>query len=380
MRGSLKGLIIVLVFLLSMFVLLYVRGSSPSGKKAHRMVFIETADDWRRCDLTNVDIDETSRSVIFLAGSKISSLESFIIDGGFPFSTLLLSWNAERLPQGSLVNFQVEVSKDNQSWNRFQYLIYGPPDSTSLPADWESPTKIDGVGFVDADVLKLYRPMQYARILVEAFSSDDPADITLRRLSLCLSADELTMREYGKLGEKAVKADFGKVKLAVPYLTQRGMPEGLSGNCCSPTSVAMILNYYNKHVELIPFCYEVYDPYHDMYGNWPYNVQAAYLAGMAKTWVGVHSDFDEIYREVSDCKPVVISIAYGYDELPNSPIHSAEVGHLIAVVGFDGPDTVTCNDPAGHDAGDGIIRYPRKELEKVWVNHGGVAYHLWPEQ
>jgi uncharacterized protein YvpB len=378
-RGTLKGLIIIGVFLASMIALLYVKGLSPSGKRTHRMVFIETRDDWKKCDLMNVYLDKESQSAIFKAGRERSHLTSYIIDPGFPFMTALLSWNAERLPEGSLLNFQVEVSKDKEKWNRFQYLFYGTADPIAMAPNSESPTEIEGVGFVDTDVLKLYEPMRYARVLVDAFPSDDSTEIILRRLSLCLSSGELTMKEYGRLGEKEVESDIGKVKLAVPYLTQRGMPEGLSGNCCSPTSVTMVLNHYNKNVDLIPFCYEVYDPYHDMYGDWPYNVQAAYLAGMARTWVEIHDSFDDIYGEVSDGRPVVISIAYGYDELPNSPIHSAEVGHLIVVAGFDGPDTVICNDPAGHDATDGIIRYPRKELEQVWVDHGGVAYHLWPD-
>jgi hypothetical protein len=99
---------------------------------------------------------------------------------------------------------------------------------------------------------------------------------------------------------------------------------------------------------------------------------------LSKAWVERHCGFDEIYEEVASGKPVVISIAYGYDELPNSPIHEAEVGHLITVIGFAGPDTVICNDPAGHSVDDGIIRYPREDLEKFWIGHTGVAYHLWP--
>lgn len=378
MNRYMKAIIIVLIFLSSMFALLYLKGLSSSGEKIHRMVFFETSDDWQRCDLVNAELDDERAAVVFNAVGGMSSLRSFVVDPEFAFVTLLLSWNVERLPQSAVLNFQVEVSDDSLRWDRFRYLSYGQGDSKSLPEYSDSPTEIEGVGYVDTDILKLHKPMRYARVLVEAFSSDDSTDIAVRRLSLCFSSDELTMREYGRLGEETVKADFGKVKLAVPYLTQRGVPERLSGRCCSPVSVTMVLNYHNRNVDLIPFCYEVYDPYHDMYGNWPYNVQAAYLAGMARTWVEIHDSFQELYREVSDGKPVVISILYGPEELPNSPVPFSNAGHLIAVVGFAGSDTVICNDPAGHDAADGIIRYPRRELEKVWVDHGGVAYHLWP--
>jgi uncharacterized protein YvpB len=374
----LKAIIIVLVFLSSMFALLYLKGLSSSGEKIHRMVFLETSDDWQRCDLVSAEMDKERASVVFNTAGGMSSLKSFVIDPGFSFVTLLLSWNVERMPKSSLLNFEVEVSDDSLHWDRFHYLPYGQGDSTSLPEYSDSPTEIQGVGYVDTDILKLYKPIRYARVLVEAFPSDDSAEIVLRRLSLCMSSDELVLKEHARLKKDSDKIEIENVRLAVPYLTQRGMPEGLSGNCCSPTSVTMVLNYHNKNIDLIPFCHEVYDPYHDMYGNWPYNVQAAYLSGMARTWVEIHDSFKEIYGEVSDGKPVVISIAYGYDELPNSPIHSAEVGHLITVVGFAGSDTVICNDPAGHDVGDGIIDYPRSELERIWIDHGGVAYHLWP--
>ncbi|MEE8417707.1 MAG: C39 family peptidase, partial [candidate division Zixibacteria bacterium] len=339
---------------------------------------IETADDWQKCNLVNGAVDTEKQSVIFDGTAGGGSLKSFPVEPGFKFTTLLFSWNTEKLPASSLLNFEVEVSAEGDLWHRFQYLTYGIIDTMEISDIIESPGRIDGIGFVDTDILKLEKPMRFARVLVGATGMGESERISLRRMSLCFAADDVSWREYRRSGDEYSDVEIGKVKLAVPYYTQRGMPEELSGNCCSPTSVTMVLNYHDKNVELIPFCHEVFDPYNDMYGNWPYNVQAAYLMGLEKTWVEIHSGFDEIYEEISEGKPVVISIAYGYDELPNSPIHEAEVGHLITVIGFDGPDIVICNDPAGHNAGDGIIRYPRKELEAVWIGHGGVAYHLWP--
>ncbi len=378
MKTVFKITALVAVFFVSMLILLMTKGSTSSGRSVHKVLFIETVDDWQKCNLVNGEIDAEKQSVIFNGKGGGGSLESFQIDPGFPFTTLLFSWNVEKLPASSLLNFEVEVSAEGDQWHRFQYLAYGIIDTMKISDIIESPTRIDGIGFVDTDILKLEKPMRFARVLVRATGMGEAERISLRRMSLCFAADDVSWREYRRSGDEYSDVEIGKVKLAVPYYTQRGMPEGLSGNCCSPTSVTMVLNYHDKNVELIPFCHEVFDPYNDMYGNWPYNVQAAYLMGLEKTWVEIHSGFDEICEEISEGKPVVISIAYGYDELPNSPIHEAEVGHLITVIGFDGPDIVICNDPAGHNAGDGIIRYPRKELEAVWIGHGGVAYHLWP--
>lgn len=369
---------LVAVFFVSMLILLMTKGSTSSGRSVHKVLFIETVDDWQKCNLVDGAVDTQKQSVIFDGKAGGGSLESFLIEPGFPFTTLLFSWNAEKLPASSLLNFEVEVSAEGDLWHRFQYLAYGIIDTMKISDIIESPTRIDGIGFVDTDILKLEKPMRFARVLVRATGMGESERMSLRRMSFCFATNDISWKEYRKLRNEYTDVEIGKVKLAVPYYTQRGMPEELSGNCCSPTSVTMVLNYHGKNVELIPFCHEVFDPYNDMYGNWPYNVQAAYLMGLEKTWVEIHSGFDEIYEEISEGKPVVISIAYGYDELPNSPIHEAEVGHLITVIGFDGPDIVICNDPAGHNAGDGIIRYPRKELEAVWIGHGGVAYHLWP--
>ncbi len=378
MKTILKTIALFAVFFTSIFLLFLIKGSTSSGRSFHKVLFIETADDWQRCNLVNGTVDTERQSVIFNGEAGEGYLESFPVEPGFPFTTLLFSWNAERLPASSLLNFEVEVSAEEDIWHRFQYLTYGISESLDMSDILKSPARIDGIGFVDTDILRLEKPMGFARVLVRAIGMVESGEISLRRMSLCFATDDISWRDYKKSENEYSDVEIREVKLAVPYYTQRGMPEGLSGNCCSPTAVTMVLNHHNKNVELIPFCHEVFDPYHEMYGNWPYNVQAAYLMGLEKTWLEIHSSFDEIYPDVSAGKPVVISIAYSYDELPNSPIHEAEVGHLITVIGFDGPDIIICNDPAGHNAGNGIIRYPRKELEAVWIGHGGVAYHLWP--
>ena len=54
-------------------------------------------------------------------------------------------------------------------------------------------------------------------------------------------------------------------------------------------------------------------------------------------------------------------------------------GHLIVVRGLDGKGNVLVNDPAGDNPQEGIVAYDLKTLTELWVDHGGVAYHLWPE-
>lgn len=378
MKSLGKILAIIAVFIVCLVLLIMIKGHSDSGKKIHKMIFIEDTDQWGKCDLVRCTIDLNSNSIAFYGGVEDPQLTTPVLEPGFPFDELMLSWNSTPLPESSALNFEVSVSADGAEWYDFQYNTYGTADSSELSRITGRPGTIDGIGRVSTDILELDKPMKYARATVKALISGESNQTRLRRLNLCFAAGKSSWADYRKFKSVENPVNIGKVKLSVPYYTQRGLPRDISGNCCSPTSVTMVLNYHEKGIDLESFCRQVYDPYHDMYGNWPYNVETAYIGGMSKTWVEIHSSFDEIYPEIMDGKPVVISIAYGYDELPNSPIHEASVGHLIAVVGFDGPDTVICNDPAGHGPEDGIVPYPRKELEKVWLDHGGVAYHLWP--
>ena len=99
---------------------------------------------------------------------------------------------------------------------------------------------------------------------------------------------------------------------------------------------------------------------------------------MKKTWVGRHNSLSELVDEISDGKPVVINFAFEDEQLSGAP-YSQTSGHIIVVRGFDGKGNVLVNDPAGRDISKGMNAYDIDELTAVWLGHGGVAYHLWPE-
>jgi uncharacterized protein YvpB len=340
------------------------------------MVFLETNADWKRCRLNNSRILENESSIGFINLAKPGELVTDEITTGFSFTQLILSWNADRPDSLSALDFAVEVSTDKRAWHSFDYQTWGvdrPAEGAPAPVK-----EIAGVGRIDVDYLRLEKPMRYARVTVRASGARESREIRLRRLSLAFSNNNAEWDEYRAHHGLVKIPHYEEIKLAVPYHTQRSLPEEIAGKCCSPTSVCMVLNYHGVEITPEEMARGTFDPRGGIYGNWPHNTAAAYEEGLGKAWVEVHCGFDEIYNEVAAGKPVVISIAFEPGELPRSPIRDATVGHLIAVVGFDGPNTVICNDPAGHNAEDGIIDYPRKELEDIWLRHGGIAYHIWP--
>jgi uncharacterized protein YvpB len=368
-----KAVLIIALFCAAVIILLAIKDGTHTGRILHDIIFIETVEDWEQCNLENCLIDSDSNAVLFNS-NKRSRLATFPVKPGFEFDQLILSWNIRCRGNPGRFIFDLEVSEDSLRWYRLDYLSWGDSNIVEPPGE----KSIEGVGRVNVDVLKLQRPMKYARVIVGHSGKEKGEKVFLRRLALSFSSNNPTWREYRRYHSGDAEIDYGMIKLSVPYITQRSLEANREGGACSPTSVSMVLNYHIPGIDPEVIAWSAYDYENGIFGNWSYNVQAAFAAGLSKTWVARHCGFDEIYDEVSNGKPVVISIGYDYDELPNSPIHSAENGHLVVVIGFDGPDSVICNDPAGHGVDDGIIKYPRRELEEAWIGHTGVAYHLWP--
>jgi hypothetical protein len=338
-----KTFAVIIIFCAAIIVLMIIKGQTRSGGLLHEVIFLESVEDWEKCALFNCSINYDSVAVEIEGENLNSSITTYAVEAGFEFNQLILSWNIRYKENPFPVDFDLEVSENGSDWYRFGCQSWGDSNKATV----ESPKSIEKIGRIDVDYLKLQKPMKYARCIIGCAGAENADKMFLRRLAFSFSYDNPDWADFKKYHPKTEKPDYGKVNLSVPYITQRS------------------LNANKESGD-------------EIFGNWPYNVQAAFNAGLSKTWVDRHCGFDEIYDEVSSGKPVVISIAYDHDQLPNSPIHAAENGHLIAVIGFAGPDTVICNDPAGHGVDDGIIKYPKKELEKAWIEHTAVAYYLWP--
>ena len=77
--------------------------------------------------------------------------------------------------------------------------------------------------------------------------------------------------------------------------------------------------------------------------------------------------------------PLAISVSFQLGELSGAPIASTP-GHLMVVRGLTLNGDVIVNDPAA--ATDSAVRivYQRAQLERVWQQHGGVAYVIYPPE
>jgi hypothetical protein len=138
----------------------------------------------------------------------------------------------------------------------------------------------------------------------------------------------------------------------------------------------MVLEYRGVRRPTREVARRVYDPIHEIYGNWPRNVQAAYTLGVPG-YLTRFREWREVEAAIARGQPLVASIRAGKGQLRDAPYPSTD-GHLLVIVGFDADGRVLVNDPAASSP-EGVPRaYPRSEMEGVWLRHGGTAYVLLP--
>lgn len=177
------------------------------------------------------------------------------------------------------------------------------------------------------------------------------------------------------------------VVLAVPAWSQMvhsgHYPEWGGGGqaWCSPTSVAMVLGYWDALPAPAAYAWVPdghpapwvdhgarmsYDHGYDGAGNWPFNT--AYAGGLVEeAFVTRLRSLRAAERFIAAGEPLVVSIAFGPGELRGAPISSSD-GHLLVVRGFQADGDVVVNDPAA-DPGQGeqVRRvYDRAQFEDVW--------------
>ncbi|HBC46576.1 MAG TPA: hypothetical protein DCZ43_05975, partial [candidate division Zixibacteria bacterium] len=208
MKVILKAGIIALVFIGAIMILLFLKGDSLSGKKIHKMIFLENAYDWQGCAVKSCRFE--GNSVILLNASEPAELATQPISSGFPFDELILSWNASEPDSLEALEFNVEVSSDKKDWYNFAYQIWG----AAIEGKWHNSGKVEyeGIGKMHTDYLVLDKPMNYARVNVRALGESGARDIELRRLSLSFSSKNSTWKQANINTEKA--PSFECVKLA----------------------------------------------------------------------------------------------------------------------------------------------------------------------
>jgi hypothetical protein len=143
---------------------------------------------------------------------------------------------------------------------------------------------------------------------------------------------------------------------------------------CSPTCVAMLLDFWRRPASLEALAAEIFHPGVDLYGVWPSAVVAAGRRGLAG-YLLRFPDWAAARWCLARGLPVIVSIRYGAGELTGAAV-TATAGHLIVLTGQEG-DEVLVNDPAAPTTAGVGRRYRLAELTRVWLERSGVGYVLF---
>ena len=340
----------------------------------------------------------------FGAASAASVYTSEPIESAFAFDEALLSWNIRtQTGQSAVIEMRVGAGEPEVSWSPWLFVGDWPGPTgrdaneklvtsfeMDVPVRKAPATRLGGkidVDFFVASVGSRFTHAQYRITLAQTGSAEAAtAKSSIERVALTFSSSAAADARYGgdinsgpgtfRTGMPlADSAQPARVALAVPLRSQKTERREIAGRICSPTSVSMVLAAYGSSIDVLSMANLAYDARHDLYGNWPRNVQAAFSSGTPGfvTRIGT-------WREVEDYLtlgwPLVISIATKSHELRGAP-YPATDGHLVVIRGIDANGNVLVNDPAATTPEQAAVTYNRTDLEHVWLRRNlGTAYVL----
>jgi Peptidase_C39 like family len=226
---------------------------------------------------------------------------------------------------------------------------------------------VDGLD-VDVDVFRAREPVEAARLRLRLRADEAPTLLGQRWMLALSAADGAPARSTPGPAAPALR-------LEVPPRSQLDADRAIANRICSPTCVAMVLDYWRRSPTLASLAAEMFHPGVDLYGVWP----AAILAAGRRGLVGYLLRFPDWSAAVWCLErglPIIASVRYAAGELTGAAVAETP-GHLLVLTGWTGDD-VLVNDPAASGASSVPRRYRLDELARVWLERTGVGYVIFP--
>ncbi|PKM61533.1 MAG: hypothetical protein CVU99_03045 [Firmicutes bacterium HGW-Firmicutes-4] len=323
---------------------------------------------------------------IRLQSGQQSGVYTSNIFNASPFTKTVLSWDTDT-PAGTLVQVEARVCEN---------AVDGNGQSTENWSDWlsfgqwgTSIKRSSGIGTMDSPLAKIEvdtlvvkngktaNKIQYRVILHSGTPGVTP---TVRLIAMAL--------RNANPGQGITKVFTDHPDLAnlpvlnVPQFSQMVREPSIADSICSPTSVAMMLNYYGTAVQPETAAWGAYDYGADEFGNWPFNT--AYAASFGYLTYVDYSTIEGLKREIAGGYPVAVAVAYknsagvsaNLPVIDGAPIRLT-YGHLIVVCGFtneNGTEYIIINDPAATSNAGVRVRYRLDQFAAAWAESGNLAY------
>jgi hypothetical protein len=342
-----------------------------------KLVQFESVDAFSDGSLRNAKIIPDARPRIELGYKeadfpRTGSWTSEETKAAFPFTNLIASFNvATPGNTGVLLELRVEQAGTWSPWVQMQ--CWG---KNIIPLD--HPLKWDA-GSVQIDEMFLDKPAQkfQTRVSLTSMEFDPKITPSVRRVSVCYTGPVDNAEERKHLAPATAPSQWAR-DLKIPFRGQGALdnPKPIRGMICSPTSTSMVLDYYGFNRPTVENALAIYDPHHDLFGNWGRAVSRAGEFGL-DAWLARFRDWDHVKLEIAKGHPVIASIKFSRGEAKGL-LYQSTGGHLIVIRGFKENGDVIVNDPASRDKGNGVV-YPAAELARAWFDNGGVGYVIHGE-
>jgi hypothetical protein len=285
------------------------------------------------------------QSAVWPAGGATHFVPSFAAHTSAPFSARL--------------ELSVHVAGAWSSWVAGASL--GPASFDPLP-----PAEPLGV---EVDVFRTRVPVEAARLRLR-LRAPEPAAVLAAPWMLALGGSTGSAPPAPE-----VPVPGRAVRLEVPARSQMEADGALAPRICSPTCVAMLLDFWQRPVSLAALAAEIFHPGLDLYGVWPAAILAAGRRGLAG-YLLRFPDWTAAQWCLANGLPVIASVRYGAGELTGAAAAQTP-GHLLVLTGWEGAE-VLVNDPAAPVATSVKRRYRLDELIRVWLDRNAVGYVLFP--
>jgi hypothetical protein len=292
----------------------------------------------------------------------------------FPFHEFLPSWNLQLDEKSQGYKIEVRFGNDAGKWSPWFYFGTGGTFSgqTAKPR-----ISAKGWGEVFIDYSVLQRPASCFQFRVQMESTPealaDPARRAVFNRFFAAYANPQTIDVNTGIKRTApTAATNAKIELPIPYRSQYEVSNKRLGKIiCCPTCLSMILEWMGINKPTLEIAAEAYDPEHKVYGIWPRAAQTAANHGL-EAWVQRFSSHHEVLQCLSAGLPLVASIRAKIGELPAAKYPKTK-GHLVLITGITAVGNYIVNDPASAGPKGAKIEYSADEMDKVWLDKGGVA-------
>lgn len=311
--------------------------------------------------------------------NKYNHLGQYIspVTNTLPFEKMIVSWIADLPPQTSLsIEAQVLVDNKWSAWHSWGTWTLDKSRASSTSYEEDTLACLD----IDTLTLKDGKEADAFRFRASLYTTDNEQSPLLKAIYISLSPSAQEVASFNnELPEN--------IELNLQSMSQMDTPSDIASRACSPTSLAMILNFYGINITPEECAWEVFDSNYG-FGNWSFNTAFAAQKGL---WAYVRycNDIDDLYQEILAGHPVIVSVKYrqdNYTKKTHLPIITGAAlpytnGHLIVVSGFihkNGKDYLIVHDPGANSAQEVRREYLLEEFNQAWAER--IAYIINPQK